>query len=275
MSTATLTEVPAPGTAWSGVRAAGNRYGAGAIGLAAVLALWTAAGVFEWFKGTIPTPLRVLSAIGDQGIGFYTTNARPTVEAALTGFLWGNGLAIVVALVVVIVPTLEGVATQLAIISYCTPLIAVAPIVQVAFTEVKTSIVFLAAISVFFTTMIGTLTGLRSPHQASLDLVRVYGGGAFAQLWRVRIVAGLPAIFGALKIAAPAAVLGAILGEFLAAPQTGLGPALILAQQRAAIPEVWAIALITGALAGIGYAIMAVISAVATRWFTGVGSGAR
>lgn len=253
----------------SSLRLVGSRWGAGALGLASVVAVWWIAGVFEWFKGTIPTPFAVLRAIGDQGSDFYSTNFTPTIELALRGFLWGNLLAIVLALLVVIIPLIEGLATQLAIISYCTPLIAVAPIVQVAFAEVQTMIVFLAAISVFFTTMIGTLTGLRSPQQASLDLVRVYGGGAFSQLVRIRVIAAVPNIFGALKIAAPAAVLGAVLGEFLSMPEQGIGPALILAQQQAAIPQVWAIALLAGLIAGIGYAIVAVISVFATRWSTG------
>lgn len=260
---------PLPGTRWSGARSAGSRWGAGALGIVAVVALWTVAGVFEWFRGTIPTPVAVLRAIGDQGGDFYATNVTPTVELALRGFLWGNGLAILIALIVVIVPAVEGLATQLAIISYCTPLIAVAPIIQVAFSEVQTMIVFLAAISVFFTTMIGALSGLRSPKPAELDLIRVYGGGPFAQLLRVRVVAALPNTLAALKISAPAAVLGAVLGEFLSAPEQGIGPAMILAQQQAAIPQVWAIALIAGAIAGVGYAVIAVVARFVERWARG------
>ncbi len=260
---------PLPGTRWAGARTAGSRWGAGALGIVAVLAVWTIAGVFQWFRGTIPTPVAVLRAIGDQGGDFYATNVVPTVELALRGFLWGNGLAIAIALLVVLIPAVEGLATQLAIISYCTPLIAVAPIIQVAFSEVQTMIVFLAAISVFFTTMIGVLSGLRSPNPAELDLIRVYGGGPFAQLARVRIVTALPNTLAALKIAAPAAVLGAVLGEFLSMPEQGIGPSMILAQQQAAIPQVWAIALIAGAVAGIGYAIVALVARFVDRWARG------
>jgi len=249
---------------------AGKRWGAGVIGIVAVLLLWSMAGHFEWFKGTIPTPWAVIETINDKGLDYYVNNFGPTVELSLRGFMWGNVLAIGLALLVVIIPLIEGVATQLAIISYCTPIIAVAPIVQVAFAEVQTMIVFLAAISVFFTTMIGTLSGLRSPHQASLDLVKVYGGGTIAQLIRVRIVSALPSTFAALKIAAPAAVLGAVLGEFLAMPEKGAGPALIISQQAGDIPAVWAIALLTGAIAGIGYGIVAVISVYVTRYSTGM-----
>ncbi|MCF3937204.1 ABC transporter permease subunit [Gordonia sp. Z-3] len=247
-----------------------NRWYAGLLGLLGLIALWWIAGALDWFSGTIPTPGEVISTIVDTGAAFYVDNFSSTVELAARGFLWGNGLAIGLAVLVVLIPPIEGLATQLAIISYCTPIIAVAPIIQVAFAEVQTMIVFLAAISVFFTTMIGTLTGLRSPHQSSLDLVKVYGGGRATQLWRVRSVAAVPNTLAAVKIAAPAAVLGAVLGEFLAMPDTGAGPAMIVAQQRGDIPAVWAIALISGAIAGIAYAAISVVARFATRWSAGL-----
>ena len=90
-----------------------------------------------------------------------------------------------------------------------------------------------------------------------------------SQLRRVRVEAALPNTLAAIKIAAPAAVLGAVLGEFLAMPDKGAGPAMIVAQQRGDIPHVWAIALLCGAVAGIGYAIVAIIARFATRWATG------
>ncbi|GAC00431.1 putative ABC transporter permease protein [Gordonia namibiensis NBRC 108229] len=249
------------------------RWVAGLGGIVGLIVVWWIAGALELFGGTIPTPWSVLAEIGETGSSYYVDNFSLTVELALRGFLWGNGLAIALAVVVILFPPVEGLATQLAILSYCTPIIAVAPIIQVAFAEVTTMIVFLAAISVFFTTMIGTLSGLRSPHAGSLDLIKVYGGGRFAQLWRVRSVAALPNTLAAIKIAAPAAVLGAVLGEFLAMPETGAGPAMIIAQQSGNIPQVWAIALISGAVAGIGYAVVAVIAKYATAWSNGTAAG--
>ncbi|MFT4125767.1 MAG: ABC transporter permease subunit [Gordonia sp. (in: high G+C Gram-positive bacteria)] len=247
-----------------------DRWAAGAVGIVGLVVAWSVAGALRWFGGSIPTPWAVVQAIGDRGSAYYVDNFGATIELAFRGFLWGNGLAIALALLVILIPPIEGLATQLAIISYCTPIIAVAPIIQVAFAQVQTMIVFLAAISVFFTTMIGTLSGLRSPHAGSLDLVTVYGGGRLAQLWRVRIIAALPNTLAAIKIAAPAAVLGAVLGEFLAMPEKGAGPTMIIAQQAGDVPAVWAIALLSGLVAGIGYGIVAVISRFATRWSVGM-----
>ncbi|XGU19059.1 hypothetical protein ACETU7_28010 [Rhodococcus sp. 3Y1] len=67
-------------------------------------------------------------------------------------------------------------ATQLAILSYCTPLLALGPIIPGRLRRPDPTI-FLAAMYCFFTTMVGTLAGLRSADKTSLDLVAAYGGG--------------------------------------------------------------------------------------------------
>ena len=45
-------------------------------------------------------------------------------------------------------------------------------------------------------------------------LTQMGGGSRWTQLVKVRLVAGLPNVFAALKLAAPAAFLGAVLAFF-------------------------------------------------------------
>jgi ABC-type nitrate/sulfonate/bicarbonate transport system permease component len=75
----------------------------------------------------------------------------------------------------------------------------------------------------------------------------------------------LPNLFAGLKIAAPAALLGAIIGEYLGG-ERGLGVAMINSQQALAIPRTWGIALVATALAGIGYGLTAVVGRLLTPW---------
>ncbi|KHL10674.1 ABC-type nitrate/sulfonate/bicarbonate transport system permease component [Mumia flava] len=239
----------------------------GAIGIAVVLGLWTLAGVLGLAGGAIPTPWTVLQSMVTDGWDVYGPNFTVTARSALEGFLWGNVLAIGLAVLVVLIPPIEPVATQLAIISYCTPILALGPIVLVLFGGRAPS-VFLAAISVFFTTMVGTLSGFRSAERASLDLVRAYGGGRWQQFRRVQWIAALPGVFASLKIAAPAAVLGTILGEYLGGIDTGVGVALTAAQQNSNIPRTWGFAIGAGLLAGLGYLIVSLIGRAVTPWAT-------
>ena len=246
----------------------------GAIGVLALLVVWWLLAITVFHSsGSVPTPWSVLKQYPDDGWHFYSTNAGITLKSAGQGFVWGNGLALVVALLVLLVPPLEAVATQLAVISYCMPLTAIGPIILVIFGGRAPSI-FLAALSVFFTTLVGALLGLKAADRASLQLIEAYGGSRRHRLIKVQLIAALPNILSALKIAAPAAMLGAIIGEYLGGVDNGLGVVLTVSQQQFLVPRTWALAILIGALAGLGYAIFALIARFVTPWTTGTTAGA-
>ncbi len=245
------------------------RWLGGLIGIVLVVAIWwlLAATAFK-DGGSVPTPWAVLTQFHKDGAALYVNNAEITLRGAGLGFLWGNALALIVAFLVLLVPPLETVATQLAVISYCMPLTAIGPIILVIFGG-RAPTIFLSALSVFFTTLIGALLGLKAADRTSLNLVEAYGGSRWHRLIKVQLIAALPNILAALKIAAPAAMLGAIIGEYLGGVDSGLGVVLTVAQQQFQVPRTWALALVTGALAGIGYAIFAVIARFVTPWAAG------
>ena len=185
----------------------------GVVGAVVIVAVWTLFAVTT-FKdnGAVPTPLAVLRQFHDDGVRFYFGAVGVSLRSALLGFLWGNALAIAVALLVMLIPALDRVATQVAVISHCMPLTAIGPIVLVVFGGRAPSIV-LAGTGVFFTTLVGSLLGLKSADRGSLDLVTAYGGGRWQRVTKVQVIAALPAMLSALKIAAPTALLGTIIGS--------------------------------------------------------------
>ena len=72
-------------------------------------------------------------------------------------------------------------------------------------------------------------------------------------LRKVQLISALPSLFAALKIAAPAAFLGAILAEYLGSGgDSTLGRALIAAQTQSDAPLLWYLALVSGAISGLG-----------------------
>ncbi|MGK2881805.1 MAG: ABC transporter permease [Mycobacterium sp.] len=237
----------------------------GVAGIVGLLAAWWALALLGAAGGTIPTPAAVLSTMWADGCALYLPNFTVTARGAMIGFLWGNGLAIALAVLVVLIPPVEALATQLAILSYCTPLLALGPIILVVFGG-RAPTIFLAAMYCFFTTMVGTLAGLRSADRASLDLVEAYGGGRWQKFTKVQMFAAAPKTFAALKIAAPSAVLGAILGEYLGGVDSGIGVALTAAQTAYNVPRTWGMALAAAALAGLGYAVVALVSRLVAPW---------
>jgi len=238
----------------------------GFAGVLVLLAVWTLVAIFGLgTHGAVPTPWAVLGRMADDGPGLYWSNAVVTLTYAAQGFLWGNLAALAVAAVTLLVPRLGPAVSQLAVISSCVPLTAVGPIVLVVLGG-RAPTVFLAAMTVFFTTLVGALVGVRSADPAALDVVRAYGGNRWHRLAKVQVVAAVPATVNALKIAAPGAMLGAILGEYLGGVDSGLGVVLTLAQQQFDVPRTWALALVTGLLAFAGYGLFSLLGRLTAGW---------
>ncbi|WP_278256880.1 hypothetical protein [Nocardioides convexus] len=135
----------------------------------------------------VPSPLAVARQIADDGFSAYWDFFSVTIHEAAVGFLWGNGLALLLAATVLLVPRLEPVVVQVAVVTYCLPLVAVGGISIVALGgatepgDPSATAIFLAALSVFFTTVVGALLGFKAADKASLDVVRVFGGGRVRQ----------------------------------------------------------------------------------------------
>jgi ABC-type nitrate/sulfonate/bicarbonate transport system permease component len=254
------------------VRAVEGRLG-GVVGVVVIVAVWWLASlVLFQGSGAIPTPPSVLAEVLD-GQRWATTlgNAASTVSAAGQGYLWGNLAAVALAVLVLLAPRLEKLANQIAVVTYCVPLVAIGPVlVIVAGRESPDGAsVVLAAMSVFFTTVVGALVGLRAAPRTSIDLVRAYGGSAWTVLRKVRLISALPSLFAALKIAAPAAFLGAILAEYLGSGGDGtLGRALIAAQTQSDAPLLWYLALVSGAISGVGYLAVGLVARLVAPWTT-------
>ena len=239
----------------------------GMLGLAGLPALWSLAALLagQGPASLVPAPWTVLEQIGRDGWGFYGPNILPTLGEAARGFLWGNGLAAALAVLVLLVPALHRVVLQLATVSYCIPVIAVGPLLTLVFSG-RTPMVALSALSVFFTTLVGILLGLRAADPVSLELIRAFGGGAWQRFRCVQLFACLPSLFAALGIAAPASLLGAILGEWLGSVQSGLGIAMVISMQQMAAPRSWGIALVSGVLAGGAYALVMLAGRLLMPW---------
>lgn len=252
----------------------------GLIGTLLIIAIWWIAS-FTLFQGSgaIPSPVEVVAKFFDGAQWSATlNNAGATVGSAALGYLWGNLAAIALSVVVLLLPFLSEIVNQIAIVTYCIPLVAIGPILVITFGRANPSgaSVVLAAMSVFFTTVVGCLVGLRAAPRTSLDLIRAYGGTKWTMLRKVQLIAALPSLFAALKIAAPAAFLGAVLAEYLGSGgDSTMGRALIAAQSQSDAPQLWYLALVSGLIAGAGYLLVGLVARLVTPWTTGGTEGAR
>ena len=237
----------------------------GTVGTALLLLAWQGC-VTQLFsgRGTIPGPLQIARQFRADGLGFFVASAAPTLRTAAIGWTVGCLSAGVLALLVVAVPRTEKLVLQLGAVTYCLPIVAIGPVLVVVFNGGSPRVI-LSGLSCFFVTLVGTITGLRSVGQPLLDTIHAFGGGTAAKMLEARSRASLPFVFAALRVAAPASILGSIVGEFLGAEQ-GLGVVLINSQQAMNYPRTWAVALFTTALAGLAYLLIGLAGRLLTPW---------
>jgi sulfonate transport system permease protein len=226
-------------------------------GLAALLVGWELiARTIAAGKHIVPTVPGVVSTMVADG--FYFDGVTTTLGEAGRGFFWGNLAALGVAAVCLLVPPLKNILTRLAMATYSTPTIAIAPLLIVLFSPDGAK-VSMAALSVFFPTLLGALVGLEGGPKSALEFVHVSGGSRAFALARVRVRAAVPEIAAALSLAAPAAVVGAMIGEYLGGDQ-GLGVVMVQAQQSLNEARAWAVAVEATALSTAAYLLIGAIA---------------
>ncbi|WP_165354567.1 ABC transporter permease [Tropicimonas sp. IMCC6043] len=194
----------------------------------------------------------------------YARNLGATLWTAVQGFVIGNLIAILAAALIVTIPALERPVFSAALAIYALPIIALAPILMVLLDR-DAAMVALSALAVIFTTLVAAALGLRSADPAALDMVHVLGGSTWQKLVRVRVPAALPSLFAGLRIAAPAAVLGATVGEFMGA-ERGLGVLITNALADLETTRVWTVAALATALSTGGYLLIGWVGRRLTPW---------
>jgi NitT/TauT family transport system permease protein len=180
-----------------------------------------------------------------------------TAKEAAFGF--GIGALVGFALGVVLVHSrlLQRGFLPYIVASQTIPILAIAPMVVIWVNPKLPSglqgwgaVSVIAAYLTFFPVAINSLRGLQSADPRALELMRSYAASRWTVLWKLRVPASLPYVFSALKIAATASVVGAIIGELPSGLQDGLGGAILNFNQYYSIEpqELWATNIVAAAV---------------------------
>ncbi|MEP3298721.1 MAG: ABC transporter permease subunit, partial [Pseudoruegeria sp.] len=222
---------------------------------AGLLMAWEMIARFGFGDLYILSPPKVIVARIIEDLPLYGRALGTTVTEALIGFALGNFAAILLAMLVVTIPPIERLAQAIALVIFCLPLVATGPVLRIVYGPGWGPQITLAALSVYYTTFVPLVVGLRAVPPNWLDLIASFGRGRLTAMYVVRIRASLPYLVASLKIAAPAAFLGAIVGEFTGADR-GIGVLSIQAMRTLDVDGTWALATIASAVAIIGYGLV-------------------
>ena len=267
-----LAQAPLAGaTVWTDAYTVYSRPGCGANVMACFFALpqhpvpfpnWIAARIVPFFgKFPLADERNIFRAV------LYT--AAGTLAALALGAAVGTLLAVLF----VMVRPLERALLPWLVASQTVPIIALVPVLLLilgnAGITIQTSLLptaLIGAYIAFFPVVVGTVKGLRSVDPLALDLMKSYAATPVQLFAKVRFPAAVPFLFTSLKLAAAAALVGALVAETESNNRRGLGFQILGQVQSGNVADVWILLLISGLL-GIGLVgLVSLLQRVLAPW---------
>lgn len=223
-----------------------GRSALGFLGIGLFLVAWQVIGHFGLAGLTWPPLTQVMAFLMEsQRWALFGRAISATLQATawgyLVGFIFGVGCALIGQLWRPAAPGLERLAT----VVNAVPSVALGP-VCIIFLSREAAPAAIAAIHAGFILYMAAVAGLASASQAHGDLFTALGSSRLRRLWHLEVPVALPALSSGLKLAVPAALIGAVIGEWFGT-QRGLGVLIVNAMQNFQIPLLWsAMLLIAG-----------------------------
>jgi NitT/TauT family transport system permease protein len=232
---------------------------------AVVFALWEAAvRILAVPDYVLPSPWAIAAKIASAW-QLLLVNAFVTLQEILIGFGLSVLVAIPLAVAVVYSRIFERVAFPFMVSLQTIPKVALAPILVMWLGYGIMPKVMVAFLISFFPIVINSVIGMRSAEKEMIYLVQSMGAGELTTFLKIRLPKALPSIFGGLKVGMGQAVVGATVGEFIAAEQ-GLGYLQLISQVRLDTPLLFAAVVVLSLLGVLLFNAVALIERIALPW---------
>ncbi len=237
-----------------------------AAGVVLLLVALEAVGQLGLAGQSFPAPTSVLQDAAAPATSAVLVRATgATISAAALGLIIGIAAGMLCAVVGHLTPVLRRGFDRLAVLVAALPLPALAPLFVTSFGAAGTPVV-IAALGAAFGVFITMTSGLRAATATQRDLLTAFGSDRLRRLALVDGPVSIPWFLDGIALGAPAAVLGATIGEWFGAPR-GLGVVVISALQNSQTSLLWAAAGIITLLSLVGYLIPVLLRGVAVRRF--------
>jgi ABC-type nitrate/sulfonate/bicarbonate transport system permease component len=198
------------------------------------------------------------SAAGNRRILFH--NLKTTLRDAGLGYVAGIVLAMVVASFFVLQRTVEQTFMPVALVLRSVPLVAMAPLITLIFGRDILAVAVIGGIVCFFPALVNIMFGLRATPASSLDLMAAYGASKLTTLRMVLIPSAMPSVFASLRINVPAAIIGALLAEWLATGK-GSGNEMLTVVNTFDYGELWSAVVLVTLVSMVLYSVVSAVEA--------------
>ncbi|HEY7245231.1 MAG TPA: ABC transporter permease [Xanthobacteraceae bacterium] len=194
-----------------------------------LVALWEAGvDIFSPSPLVLPAPSAIVTTFISHP-NLFLVNAWITLLNTLAGFALSVVIGVTLAIGIVYSKFLEATLFTALVTMNSVPKVAMAPLFVIWLGTGDRSKIGMAFMIAIFAIVIDAVLGLRSVDPDMLDLGRSLKGSPLKLLFKIRFPSALPSIFAGMKVAISLALVGTIVGEFVAA-QYGLGYVILAAQ---------------------------------------------
>lgn len=169
----------------------------------------------------LPTPLAIAKRIVND-LPLLSAHTYVTLLEVIFGFTLGALIGIPLALSIFYSRAFERAIYPILVGLQTVPKVSLAPILVLYLGYGWAPKIVLAFMISFFPIVISTVVGLQSLDKNLVNLVRSMGANEWQTFFKLRLPAALPNIFAGFKVAISLAVIGAVIGEYVAA-ERGLG----------------------------------------------------
>ncbi len=216
------------------------------------------------FTAKVDKAHQLRSAAGNRHVLFHYLGT--TARDSLIGYAAGTLAAVVAAAVFVMQRRVEQAFMPVAMVMRTVPLVAMVPVIELVFGHDVMCVAVVGGIVCFFPALLNIVFGLRSSPRSSIDLMRSYGASRMTTLRKVMLPSAMPSVFAALRINVPAAVIGALLAEFLATGR-GSGVEMLNALNQFDSGELWSAVVLVTLMSLVAYSAVSAIEAVVLARF--------
>ena len=171
----------------------------------------------------LPSPGQVYAKLASVlAAGRLWWHTRITLAEIFGGLALGLITATVLGYLLAKSRSLERLISPYIVASQSVPVVALAPLLVIWFGTGQLSKVLVCALTIFFPMLVNTMIGIRSVEPELVELMRSLRATRWQMLTLLEVPSALPILLGGLKVGVTLSVIGAVVGEFVAADR-GLG----------------------------------------------------
>ncbi len=231
----------------------------------ALVVVWEGGVRFFHIPGWVLPAPSAIAATAKDWTPELLYNSYVTTRETLVGFLLALLLSLPLAVLIAFTKTIRKLLYPILLGLQSVPKVALAPLVILWLGIGNWPKIVIVVLVCFFPILVNVVAGFEAVPKPMLDLMHSLRASEIAIFRRLRTPVALPHLFTGCKIAITFAVIGAVIGEFVAA-QEGLGYMILMSTAQSQTPLAFAAIILLTVISVVLFYAVEVIERRVVTW---------